>query len=68
LISPAANLLVVFIVPYAMIITFWVGIASMIYYPLGKLVALLLWPFLEYIIVIVNWLARVPMAFYQVVK
>jgi len=67
-ISPAANLLVVFIVPYAMIITFWVGIASMIYYPLGKLVALLLWPFLEYIIVIVNWLARVPMAFYQVVK
>lgn len=67
-ISPVANLLVVFIVPYAMIMTFWVGISSMIYYPLGKFAALLLWPFLEYIIVVVNWLARVPMAFYQVVK
>ncbi|MFA7253212.1 MAG: ComEC/Rec2 family competence protein [Patescibacteria group bacterium] len=60
LISPFANILVVWIVPWAMLAAFIAGLIGIIYFPLGKLVALLLWPFLEYIIKIVEWLAQVP--------
>ncbi|MEI6499263.1 MAG: ComEC/Rec2 family competence protein [bacterium] len=60
LISPIANLLVVWIVPLVMALTFAVGFLSIIYLPLGYLASFLLWPSLEYIIQVVNLLSALP--------
>lgn len=60
LISPIANLLVVWIVPLVMGLTFAVGIFAIIYQPLGQLASFLLWPALEYIIRIIYLLSAVP--------
>lgn len=62
LISPIANLLVVWIIPWIMLATFATGLLSLIYYPLGKLVVAFLWPGLEYILRIVEFLANIPLA------
>jgi len=62
LISPIANLLVVLVVPVAMAAVFLAGTFGLIYYPLGKVGGLLAWPLLEYIIRMVEWLARLPFA------
>lgn len=62
LISPIANLLVVWIVPWIMLITFITGLAGLIYYPLGKLIVALSWPGLEYIIRMVEFLANIPLS------
>jgi len=62
LIAPISNLLVVWMVPWAMLFSFIAGFGAIIYYPLGKLAGLLAWPLLTYIIQMVEWLARVPWA------
>jgi competence protein ComEC len=62
LIGPVANLLVVWIIPISMAFVFITGTLALIYYPLGKVAAWLLWPFLEYIVKMVEWLAKLPWA------
>lgn len=62
LISPLANVLVVWIVPWAMGFAFVAGLAGIIYYPAGQLLGFVLWPLLEYIILAVNYLSKVPFA------
>lgn len=62
LISPIANLLVVWIIPYAMLLVFVAGILGLIYYPLGLLAGLFAWPALEYIIKMTELLAKLPFA------
>ncbi|MCX6808402.1 MAG: ComEC/Rec2 family competence protein [Candidatus Berkelbacteria bacterium] len=62
LISPFANVLVVGTVPFAMAFSFAAAVLGLIYYPLGKIAALVAWPSLEYIIKMVEWLAKVPWA------
>ena len=62
LIAPISNLLVVWMVPWAMLLSFIAGFCAMIYYPLGRLAGLLAWPTLTYIIKMVEWLAQVPWA------
>lgn len=60
IISPLANLLVVWIVPWVMLLTFACGLCAMIYTPLGQAAAIILWPSLEYIIKMVHCLANLP--------
>jgi competence protein ComEC len=60
LIAPISNLLVVWIVPWVMLLTFISGILASIWYPLGKLSIIILWPGLEYILKVVELLAKVP--------
>lgn len=61
-ISPLANVLVVWIVPYAMAFIFFAGLLGLIFAPLGILAGCIAWPSLEYMIWIVDWLSKVPAA------
>jgi competence protein ComEC len=60
LISPLANLLVVGAIPWIMLMTFVTGLLSLIYIPLGKIMIVMLWPMLEYVIKLVEVLANLP--------
>jgi competence protein ComEC len=60
LISPLANLAVVWVVQWTMLFCFIPGFLGAIYYPLGKLFSFLAWPFLQYIILVVNLFAGIP--------
>lgn len=60
IISPLANLLVVWIVPWIMLLTFLTGLISIVATPLGRLFIILLWPCLEYILRVINFLANLP--------
>ncbi len=62
LISPISNIAVLWIVPLAMLLSFAAGFAGMVYLPLGQIMGLILWPVLEYIIKVVEVLAKIPFA------
>lgn len=62
LISPLANLLVVWTIPWIMLTTFVAGTLGLIYIPLGKMILIVLWPALEYVIRVVNMLANLPLS------
>lgn len=62
LISPLANILVVWMVPLAMLFSFLSALAGAIYYPLGITTAALSWPTLQYVIKITEWLSKIPFA------
>jgi len=61
-ISPLANVLVLWIIPLSMGLAFAVGLAGIIFYPLGFVLAFLLWPCLEFIIQTVLILSKMPLA------
>ncbi len=65
LIAPLSNVLVLWIIPISMGLVFISGIVSIIYLPLGKIVALISWPALTYIVEMTKVLARLPFAAYQ---
>lgn len=62
LIAPFSNLLILWTIPVLMTIIFITGLAGIIFYPLGKLLTIITWPLLEYIIKFVTYLAKVPLA------
>lgn len=62
LISPLANLLVLWILPLAMLMSFLSGLAGIAWLGLGKIVAWLTWPVLAYIIQISFWLSKLQFA------
>ncbi len=62
LIAPLANILVLPLIPLSMGLIFVAGIAAMIYWSLGQICGYIAWPVLEYIIKIVEYLAKVPWA------
>jgi competence protein ComEC len=62
LIAPIANVAVLWIVPYAMAISFVSGLVGLIYYPLGKAVSFISWPILEYIVKVPELFAHIPLA------
>jgi len=62
LIAPLANILVLPLIPLSMALIFITGIMSLIYFPLGQLSGFITWPVLEYVIKIVELLAKVPWA------
>ena len=66
LISPIANLAVLWIIPWAMFLVF-IGIAlSLIWLPLGKISIIVIWPVLKSIIFIINLFSRIPLASFSV--
>lgn len=60
IIGPISNLAVLWIVPWSMGVSFAAGFLGMICYPLGKLAALIAWPTLQYIIKMVEIMAKIP--------
>ncbi len=62
IISPIANILVVWIVPWIMLATFATGLLGIICYPIGKVAVAALWPGLEYILRMVEFLANIPLS------
>lgn len=60
IIGPISNIAVLWIVPWSMALSFVAGIFGLIWYPLGKLAALIAWPALFYIVKMVEVMAKVP--------
>jgi competence protein ComEC len=60
LIAPLANVLILPAVPYAMLWGSLATVCGMVWLPLGQCVALLAWPFLQWLVFAAQWLARVP--------
>lgn len=63
LIAPVANVLMLPAVPPAMLFGALATIAGMVWLPLGQLIALPAWPFLQWLLVWARWLAIVPGAY-----
>lgn len=68
IISTIANILILWVVPLAMGVSFLTSILSLIYLPLGRLSVVISWPVLTYIKSVVNLFASVPFASYTVTK
>jgi len=62
LIAPISNLLILPMIPLTMAFIFIVGLISFLYYPMGQIAALAVWPLLEYIIKIADWLSKIPLS------
>lgn len=60
IISPLANLAVLWCLPYVMLLTSIIILSSSCSPALGNILAWLLWPLLQYIIVVVEYLAKIP--------
>lgn len=63
LIAPLANVVMLPVVPYAMLFGALATVAGMIWLALGQMLALLAWPFLQWLLVAARWLGRVPGAY-----
>lgn len=68
LISPLANLLILPIIPITMLIGFLGGLAGIIFLPLGKLLGLITWLFVSYMIKIVEFFSQFDWAAIEVDK
>ena len=62
LIAPLSNILVLPLIPLSMLLIFITGVGAMLNFQLGLICSFILWPVLEYIIKIVELLAKVPWA------
>lgn len=62
LISPVTNVLIVWTLPIIMVLGFFVCIFGYFFFPFGQVFAWGSWVFLEYIIRIIEWSARIPFA------
>lgn len=63
LIAPLANILMLPVVPYAMLFGALATLVGLVWLPLGQILALLAWPFLQWLLTISYWLAQVPGAY-----
>jgi len=62
LISPLTNVAVLWILPLAMLLAFFVGISGLLSLYLGKIIGFAAWPVLAYIITVANLGAKIPLA------
>jgi competence protein ComEC len=60
LIAPLTNVLVLWLVPYTMLLGFVTGVLGFIWLPFANLLSWPTWMFLSYIISIVEWTAKIP--------
>jgi competence protein ComEC len=60
IIAPLANILILPVVPYAMLFGALATVGGMIALPLGQALALLAWPFLQWMLSVAAWLSQVP--------
>ncbi|MBI5452547.1 ComEC/Rec2 family competence protein [Candidatus Gottesmanbacteria bacterium] len=65
LVAPIANLAIEWVIQPIMVLGFTVAIAGWLWQPLGLLLAWFVWVPLTYLITIVEWLAKVPLASIQ---
>lgn len=63
LIAPLANVVMLPAVPFAMLFGALATVAGMIWLPLGQVVGLFAWPFLQWLLVCAQWLSLVPGAY-----
>lgn len=61
-VAPLVNVLILWVIPYAMFFGFFTGLAGLLYLPLGQLLGGLVWILLEYLIRVVNFFAGLPLA------
>lgn len=62
IISPLSNILILWLIPLAMLLSFLVGLFGFVFQPLGTLMALLAWPVLALIINTTLLLSKIPLA------
>lgn len=62
LVAPLANVVMLWAVPYAMLFGALAVVAGLLWLPLGQLLALGAWPFLEWLLVAAEFLAQLPWA------
>lgn len=67
-IAPLSNLLILWLIPFAMLLAFLVGLLGLIFFPLGKIAVVLAWPILSLIINSILLLAQVPFASFELKK
>ena len=60
LISPLTNVLIVWTLPIITVLGFLVALGGWIFLPMGQVSAWFAWIFLEYILEIITWTARIP--------
>lgn len=65
IISPLVNVLILWIIPVSMGIVFVLGIAGLVWIPLGQIIGYLGWLFLKYILIVVESFSRIPWASYN---
>ncbi len=62
IVAPLANILILPTIPTSMLLGFLGGLGGIIWAELGKLVGLIAWLLLKYIIVVVEFLSKIPAA------
>lgn len=62
LIAPISNVLVLWLLPYCMLLAFAAGVGGICWYYLGRALSLLAWPWLAYIIAVAKYSAKLPFA------
>jgi competence protein ComEC len=62
IVAPVVNVLILWTIPYTMLLAFVAGLAGIVYLPLGHLVASLPWVFLEFQIRVIQFFAHLPFA------
>jgi competence protein ComEC len=67
-IAPIANLIVLWILPLSMLVSFLAGIGGLIYLYIGKIAGLFAWPVLSYIISATKITANLPFSSFELGK
>lgn len=62
LVSPLTNILIGFIIPPLTALGLFVAILGWIFLPLGQVAAWICWVMLQYLIIVVEWTAKIPLA------
>ena len=60
LISPLSNLLIGWMIPQIMIAGFLTVLAGIVWFPIGSIVSIGMWAMLEYVVFIIQILAKIP--------
>lgn len=58
--APITNVLILTIIPTIMGLSFIIGLSGLLWLPLGKLMAIISWPILKYVILVIELFARIP--------
>ena len=62
IVSPAVNVLILWMIPYAMFFAALTGLVGIVFLPAAKTLAILLWVILELLVKIVEFFAQIPLA------
>lgn len=62
LVAPIANILILPTIPASMLLGFLGGLGGIIWAEIGKLIGIFAWIFLKYIIVVTEYLSKIPLA------